>query len=294
MSLYQPEPNMRLLVACSSQNIICFKNQFNRLDTWKLGVIERVRQVEYPIDWHDGLIISMGVAPNNQIYIFTELEFSVYSITERRKIVTRILKQGDIETLEPSCSRKGEFQRGIGTMFNKYLYHIYKNRNDRWTLSRFNKEKDYGHMYDYDLTERFPDVWRFIHLCVNENTINFLVQMNDLSYGVVFCSTNDCKVNDKANFIPLLNAKNPLTICSALVKCLSQDILFVNDPSINILHILSTKAYLESYQIYCYAINCILNQSELVIVTNDSISSISLNRSTPFFSAVCSKYVSDV
>ncbi|CAF1442340.1 unnamed protein product, partial [Rotaria sordida] len=83
------------------------------------------------------------------------------------------------------------------------MYHIYLNRNGRWTLSKNILEK-LVHMHDFDLTNRFPDIRRFIYLFVNEKTINFLVQMDNLSYGVVFCSvTNDCITNEKLKLIEL-------------------------------------------------------------------------------------------
>ncbi|CAF1368181.1 unnamed protein product [Rotaria sordida] len=141
------------------------------------------------------------------------------------------------------------------------MYHIYLNRNGRWTLSKNILEK-LVHMHDFDLTNRFPDIRRFIYLCVNEKTINFLVQMDNLSYGVVFCSvTNDCITNEKLKLklIELPRAQQLLTIYSAFIKSLNQDffLLMIFD---------------------CYAIYYVADNHELIIVTNNSISSINLNQ----------------
>ncbi|CAF4614316.1 unnamed protein product, partial [Rotaria sp. Silwood2] len=281
-SHYQHERNMFLLIACDAKYIVCFKSQLNRLDKWQLGAIERGFHKEYSLDWHDGLIISMGSITNGRIYMFTEREFYIYSVNQRRKLHTRMLPRGDDDGLEVNHPRYNEFYRGIGTVYNEHMYHIYLNRNSRWTLSK-NIVENLTHIYDYDLTSIFPDVKRFIHICVNENTINILVQMNDSSYGVVFCPTNGQITNDKLQSIILPRAEQPLTICSAFIKTLNQYIFFINDPSHDILHILSIEQYLTSYSVDCYAICYVANKHELIIVTNTSISSINLNQSNLFF-----------
>ncbi|CAF0937122.1 unnamed protein product [Rotaria sordida] len=294
VSHYQHERNMFLLITCDAQYIVCFKSQLNRLDRWQLGTIERRFHKEYTLNWHDGLIISMGSIQTGIIYMFTEREFFIYSLNQRRKLDTRMLPHGDDDGLEITYPRYNESQRGIGTVYDKYMYHIYLNRNCRWTLSKNLLEK-LVHQYDYDLTSMFPNVRRFIHLCVNEKTINFLVQMDDSSYGVVFCSiTNDNIIHEKLPSIKLQRAQQPLTIYSAFIKSLNQYIFFINDPSIDILHILNTEQYLESYSVDCYAICYVADKHELIIVTNNSISSINLNQSNLFFTKFSNKCLSNV
>jgi len=207
-------------MTCSPQYIVLFQSPCNRLDRWQLGAIERRTHNEHSLDWHDGLIISMGYIGLDNIYMFTEREFSIYSILKRRKLDSRMLPHGNDDAFQIS-----KYQRGIGTVFNKYMYHIYLNRTSRWALSKNNLD-NLSHMHDYDLTRMFPDVTRFIHLCVNEKTINFLVQMDDLSYAVVFCLTNDCLVNDSMSPIILTGAKQPLTIYSAYINSLKCEIFF--------------------------------------------------------------------
>ncbi|CAF3720848.1 unnamed protein product [Rotaria sp. Silwood1] len=283
VSHYQHERNIFLLIACDSQYIVCFKSPPNRLDRWKLGTIERRTHREYILNWHDGLIISMGSITNSIIYIFTEREFFIYSLEKRCKLDSRMLPRGDDDELEINYPQYNESQRGIGSVYDKYMYHIYLNRKSHWTLSK-NILENLSHVQNYDLTDIFPNVLRFIHICINENTINFLVQMNDSSYGVVFYSINNSKKNDKLSLIKFPRAQKPLTICSAFIQSLNQYIFFINDPSIDTLHIISTEKYLENYSVDCYAICYVANKHELIIVTNTSISSINLHKSNLFFS----------
>jgi hypothetical protein len=283
VSLYQHERNILLLMACNAQYIILFKSQLNRLDRWHLGVIERRTHIEHSLDWHDGLIISMGYIEKNLIYIFTEREVFIYSVNQRRKLDSRILPRGNDDGSDLNNLSDNESQRGIGTAYDKYIYHIYLNRNSRWTLSKTLLEK-LVHVCDYDLTRLFPDVERFIHLCINDKTMNFLVQMNDSSYAVVFCSTDDCITYAHLPPIILPNAHKPLTISSAYIKYFNNYIFFINDPSNNMLHILSPKAYLQSYSMPVHAMCYVADKHELLIVTNNSISSINLNEENLFFS----------
>ena len=265
---------MFLLIACTTQNIVRFKSELKRLDRWHLGVIERRTHKEYSLDWHDGLIISMGPIENDRIYMFTEREVFIYSLNQRRKLDSRILPRGEDDGLEIDLSRYNNFQRGIGTVYNNNIYHIYLNRNSCWTLSKNSLDK-LIHLHDYNLTDIFPDVDHFIHLCVNDRTISFLVQMYDSSYCVVFCSVKN-PTNRSQSPITLPRAKKPLTICSAFIESLNQYIFFINDPPIETLHILNTSEYMQSYSIDAHAICYVESRRELIIVTSNSISSISL------------------
>ena len=151
-------------MTCNNQYIIIFKSQLNRLDRWNFGAIERRSHIEHDLDWHDGLIISMGYIRDNIIYMFTEREFIMYSMNNHRKIDTRILARGNDDGSETSGHPYDEPQRGIGTVYGKFIYHIYLNRNSNWTLTKISLDK-LAHMGDLDLTLKFPDVHRFIHIC---------------------------------------------------------------------------------------------------------------------------------
>ncbi|CAF2148630.1 unnamed protein product [Rotaria magnacalcarata] len=278
VSHYRHEPNMLVLLTCNAKYIVLYKGSLNRVDSWHLGVVERGVQKEYPLTWHEGLIISMGWIINDDIYMFTEREVFIYSIARRIKLDSRMLPRSDDDEPETNYSH-----RGIGAVYDKYIYHIYTNRSCHWTLTHYLREKLVS-LTDYDLTILFPDVERFIHFCVNDITMNFLVQMNDESYGVVFCGTNNFKTNEKMPAIRFPRAQKPLTICSAFIRCLNQYIIFVNDPSIDILHILSTEKYLQAYRQDCHAMCHVGFKNEIILLTNNSISSINLNQSNSFFS----------
>lgn len=271
-------------MTCNAHFIVLFKSQRNRLDRWHLGAIERGSHNEHSLDWHDGLIISMGYIGNDQIYMFTEREIFLYSITQHRKLDSRILPRGNDDGIEISHF-PNEYQRGIGTVFRKYAYHIYSNRNSHWTLSKNNLLENFSHVHDYDLTRMFPDVSRFIHLSVNEKTIQFLVQMEDSSYAVVFCSTNDCIINDSMVPVTLIGAKQPLTIYSAYISSIKREVFFINDPSIDILHLITLEKYLHSYPVLAHAICYVADKDELMIVTNNSICSVNFNELNSFFSS---------
>jgi hypothetical protein len=271
-------------MACSAQYIVLFKSQWNRLDRWQLGAIERRHHNGHSLDWHDGLIISMGyIDKKNSIYMFTERDISIYSLFHRRKVRSHMLPRGNDDGSEINNVSYNESQRGIGTVYDESIYHIYLNRNARWTLSK-NSYDTYSHIHDKDLTRIFPDVERFIHLCVNDKTINFLVQMNDSSYAVVFCSKTDYTTNEYRSPIILPHAQKPLTISSAYITCLHRYLFFINDPSIDTLHILTTEEYLESCFITAHALCYVADKHELMVVTDSSISSINLNEENPFFS----------
>jgi hypothetical protein len=258
-------------MACNYRYIILFKSQRNRLDLWQLGTIERGIETVQNLDWHDGLIISMGCINNDHIFMFTERGFFIYSLSQHRKLDSRILPRGSDDGYELSNSST-EYQRGIGTVYDKHWYHIYLNRSNHWTLSKHTLDKS-THLGDEDLTRYFPDVARFIHLSVNEKTISFLVQMNDLSYAVVFHP-----IHNFSSPIILLGAQQPLTIYSAYNQSLKEYICFINDPSIDVLHIVIKDRYLQSYPMTAYAIYYFAEKHELMIVDNNLISSININK----------------
>lgn len=215
----------------------------------------------------------MGSISNNDIYMFTEGEFFIYSLIQRRKLNSRMLKHGNVDGYEVNNSSSYEYQRGIGTVHDNMYYHIYLNRNSRWALSRTDLNTFTG-TNDIDLDRISSNLLRFIHLCVSEKTMNYLVKTDDSSYAVIFSSKID---HTFLSSIILPNAQQPLTICSAFIKSLKCEVFFINDPSIDILHILTIDRYLKSYSIVAHAICYVPEKHELMIVTNNSICSINLN-----------------
>ena len=258
-------------MACSYQYIVFFKSPHNRVDNWQLGVIQRGTHIQHSLPWHDGLIISMGFLRNNQIYMFTEREFSIYSIAEQRKVNSRILRHGNNEDYEYVHSST-DCHRGIGTVDEKCWYHIYFNRSSNWILSKNNLQQ-FNHLSDTDLTRFYPDVLRFIHLCVHDKHIYFLVENTDHSYAVIAYPPRD-----SLSPIVLLRAQRPLTIFAGYSKSLDSHLLFVNDPSANILHIIADEIYLKAYPFTAYAICYLEEKNELLLATDQSICSINLNK----------------
>ncbi|CAF0992135.1 unnamed protein product [Adineta steineri] len=274
---YYIEPNYHLLMTCNAEFIVLYKSQITRLDRWRLDAIQRGSHNSYVLDWHDGLIISMGLIEKNTIYMFTEHEFFMYSITSGRKIDARMLPRGTDDGSNINSVPYNNSQRGIGAVYGDFMYHIYLNHHSQWTLSKTILDK-LARTPSYNLTTIFPDVERFIHFCVNAKTINFLVQMNDSSYAVVFCSVKNCNSNEyRSTVVTLLHAQQPLTICSAYIRCQDKYIFYINDPSIDILHAIDIENYLYASQILAHAICYVENKEELMIVTNNSICSINVN-----------------
>lgn len=258
-------------MACSYQHIVFFKSQRNRIDQWQLGVFERGIQTQKILPWHDGLIISMGFVRKDQIYMFTEREFSMYSIPQERKFHTRILRHGNNDDYEYVHSST-DYHRGIGTVDAKHWYHIYFNRSSNWILSK-NTLQDSTHIYEKDLTRLYPDVQRFIHLCIHNEHIYFLVQNTDSSYAVI-----SHPPQDTLSPIVLHNAQKPLTIFAGYSQTLNTHLFFVNDPSANILHIFTNDRYLQSYTLMAYAMCYLEEKNELLLATDQSICSINLNK----------------
>mgnify|MGYP001109176458 CR=1 FL=1 len=256
-------------MTCNYNYIVLFRSYGHK---WYFGAIERRSHTQSTFDWHDGSIVSMGFLRNDEIYIFTELSVTIYSISKRASIDNRILKQGTNENYDIN-----QHQRGIGTVFGDSMYHMYLNRSSHWTISKFllNPYKSDG---DYDLTLLYPNVRQFIHLCINKRTWNFLVQMDDYTYAVVYCYPTDFRSTQPRKEIVLENARKPLTIYSAYNEFLKCDLFFINDPLGDTLHVITLDSYFYSYSMKAHAICYAEENNELMILTDNSISSINLNK----------------
>ena len=283
VSLYQYQENTFLLMACSARYIIIFKSELKRVDRWQLGSIERGSEVQHGLTWHEGLIISMGFIGLNKIYMFTEREFLQYSIIQGRVLDSRILPRGSDESSQTTSHPYDEPQRGIGTIHEGLVYHIYLNQNDQWTLYKSTLEK-LALTMSYNLTVLFPDVQRFVHICANSRTLNFLVQLEDSSYALAFRSLNACTPIEGMPPVHLPQAVNPRTVCSTLIDCLKRDVYFINDPLAETLHILDNHHYLLGYSVAAYAICAVEEKQELMVLTTQSICSMDLRGNDGFFS----------
>ncbi|UJR22037.1 hypothetical protein I4U23_025105 [Adineta vaga] len=274
--LYKLEDNRFLLMTCAGQDIVLFKCQRNQLHRWSFAKIERYTHDVRELPWHEGLIISMGSIDKFTIYMFTEREFLTYFVRPGRRGISRILPRGNDDGSDLNNYSYNFSQRGIGTVYDKHMYHLYLNRNCHWTLSTY-LLKTVANLYDYDLNIVFPDVERFIQFCVNEKTIHFLVQMWDSSYAVVFCSVNNCNTNDCSSPVILTGAHEPLTICCVPNRSTNQYHFYINDPVINVLHVIDSDRYLYKHSIKAHAICYVSDRNELMVVTENSICSININ-----------------
>jgi hypothetical protein len=275
---YQHERNIFLLMTCNIDHIIIFKSHLNRSDQWCLSLINRFNQTEYNLNWTDGLIVSMGFIDKNNIYIFTERDFLIYSVNPFSKQDSFVLSHTD-----NNSSGCYDLQSGIGTVDKKYIYHIHLNSKCHWILSIIELEK-INYLDHYDLTERFPDIKRFIHICINDKTINFLVEMDGSQYAVMFCLINTPTSIELKGLIKLSYAGNPLTICSVFMDYLKKYLFFINDPADKIIHILTHEKYLQSYSLIAYALCYIEETHELIITSTDAVCSINLNEQDIFLS----------
>ncbi len=274
---YQYERNTSLLMTCNENYIIIFQSQSDRLTRWSSIMIERSNPKERDLKWHNLLIKSIGFIDINRIYLFTDREFIIYSSNLSSKLHSCILLTDNNHNTEYK-----DIQRGFnGIVHDKYIYHIYLNIECHWILSILEVET-INHICDHDLTDIFPDIKRFIHICITDRTINFLVKMESSQYAVMFCSINT-KIELKKRIL-LSYAENPLTICPVYIYYIKKYIFFINDPSTKIIHLLSNEKYLQSYSIIAYTLCYVEENKELILTSNNGIYSININEQQNFFS----------
>lgn len=269
-------------MACNPRHLLIFECQSNRQDQWQLGSIERASQYPRLLEWHEGLIMSMGYIDANRTYLFTQREVFIYDVPKTRIADSRSLPSGNDENYDSTLHPYENAYRGIGTYFGGFIYHLYSNRTVHWILSKTELESK-SHVVDFNLSQKIPDVQRVLHVNVNNETMNFLVQFTDHSFAVVFCSLKDCTPLPSSPPVKLTSAGRPLRLYSAYIRSMSRYAFFVNDPSAGILHILDSTAYLDSFRIMAHAIYYEPDKQELIIVTDSSICSMNFNEED-FFS----------
>ncbi|CAF0912836.1 unnamed protein product [Adineta steineri] len=275
---YKHDQNTSLLMACNKTYIILFKSQLNRTTQGNLSAIVRYNKREQNLDWDDDLMVSIGSIDNTNLYILTKSDFVLYSLDSFDKINSWALPNINNHNLISNDTTSG-----VGTVHNNYVYIISRNNDFHWMLSLF-EFKTMIHLYDYNLTQMYSEIKRFIHICVNDTTMSFLVEMNSSQYTVIFCTLdNDSKFEPK-KLIQLFYAERPLTICSVYMNTLQKHLFFINDPSAKIIHILTIEKYIQSYSLIANALCYIKDNHELIFVSNDGIHSIKLNEQQNFFS----------
>ena len=278
---YKHKPNVFLLLACNPRLLLIFESPSNRQHRWKLGLIERVSQNQQNLQWHDGLIMSMGYIHKQEMYLFTQREMITYNVTRNHVTDSRTLPSGSVDDYEGTLHPYENAHRGIGTYHDGYIYHLYFNPTCHWLLSKTKFEQK-SHVADFNLSQKIPDVQRVLHVNVNDETMNFLVQLTEHSYAVVFCSLNDCTPRSSLPAIELKNAVRPLRLYSAKIQTTGRYVFFVNDPSAGLLHILDSTAYLDSFRITAHAIYYEPEKQELIMATDNAICSMNFNEEDYF------------
>lgn len=262
-------------MTCNETSIILLRSQSDQLNRWYSTIISRFNPTQKSLKSHDLSIKSLGFIDRNNIYIFTGHKFLKYS--------------SDLSTELYSCilltdNNHNDIQHSFrGIVYDKYIYCIYLNIKYHWILSilEFDTKK---HGCDQNLTEIFPEVKRFIDICITDRRIHFLVEMDSLQYAVMFCSINIYSKIELNRLIQLSYAQNPLKICPIYISYTKKYLFFINDPSVKIIHILTNEKYLKSYSIVAYNLCYVEQNQELILTTNDGIYSININEHQKFFS----------
>ncbi|UJR27168.1 hypothetical protein I4U23_008466 [Adineta vaga] len=274
---YQHEQNTSLLMACNKDYIVLFKSQSNRLIRWYLNVIVRYNKIGQDLDWDVLSITSVGSIDRNNLYIFTEHDFIIYSLDSFSTVGSYPLTHANEHSLQDD-----DIKHSIGTVFNGYIYHISYNNKFHWLLSIFDLES-MNNLFDYDLTEAFSDVKRFIHICVNHETVGFLVELDSGHYAVIFCSNHHHLTMSSRRLIHLSYAESPLIICSVYIKNLQKNMFFINDVSAKIIHLLTIDKYIQSYPITVHSLCYIEENDEILLASKDGIYAIRLKDHESFF-----------
>ncbi|CAF0909335.1 unnamed protein product [Rotaria sp. Silwood1] len=275
---YEHERNTSVIMTSNEDYIILFRSRSNQLLPCCLSAIDRSNLQEQRLNWRDHTITSFGFINKTHLYIFTQRNFIIYSIESYTQINSWLLSNNNDYN-----SELNDHEYSIGNVYDKYIYYIDLNNKNQWILSIFEFET-MNHLYDYNLTENFPQVKRFIHICINNKYISYLVEMDGLQYAVVFCSYKNHSITALKEQISLYYAEKPLTICSIYIYNLQKYIFFINDPSAKIIHIITNEKYLKSYKKTAHAFNYIDENQELLLASNDGIYSININEQTKFFS----------
>ncbi|CAM4886561.1 unnamed protein product [Rotaria socialis] len=267
-----------VLMTCNEDYIIVGRSRSNQLLSWSLSAFSRVDGSEHHLNWNDQLITSIGVINKKIIYIFSGRHFIIYSMESLCKINSWVLSNDQSHQHSELKSQ----QCGIGTVYDNYIYYTSLNIKCQWILSIFELET-IKHIYDFNLSENFSDVKRFIHVCVNDRYVSFLVETDGKQYAAAFCSRNQHSLMALKERTVLSYPGNPLTICSIYIYHLQKYVFFINDPSINIIHIVTNEKYIQSSTIVAHAFYYIPENQELLFVSNDGIYSINMNEQKNFF-----------
>lgn len=275
---YKHDRNITLMMVCNKDYIILFKRQSERLPRWHLNVIVRLNRISQDLEWDIHSITSIGSIDEKHLYMFAGHQLHIYSLDSF--LITNSYLLSDTND---NCIQSDAARYSIGTVFNGYIYYICYDDKSRWILSILELET-MSNLFDYDLTEAFPDVKRFIHICVNDTTVGFLVELDSCQYAVIFCSSHSQLTMQCRRLIHLSYAENPLSICSVYIRCLQKYIFFVNDASAKIIHLITTEKYIQSYTITVHSLYHAKESDEIFLALDNGIYTIQLKDHESFFS----------
>ena len=277
---YQHEQKTLLTMICNQQRIILLRNQMDRLQRWYSIIYERSNPpIQLVSEWHTFPFKSIGFTDHNQIYIFTDREFLIYSIDLSSRLHSCILLND--QNYHAYCHN---IDLGYGgTVYGNRIYHIYRTLDQHWILSVLEFPTT-THLIDHDLTLILPSLTRIVNLSINARLISFLVLINEYKYAVLFCTHDTSLKIHLKKLIHLSYEQNPRSICSIYCPSMNKDIYFINDPSAKIIHLLTADKYLQSYTLMAHALYYIEQNDELLFVANDGIYSIAINEHQEFFS----------
>ena len=261
-------------MTANADYIVLGKSQSVRLDRRILTVIDRSNHKEHLLRWKDVFIVSIGFLDREKFYLFTEQHLITFSLDS--------FAQSNSFPL-PVKQMTHSFSCVTGLVHGNHLYYIHRNDQSRWILSMV----DYGRfawIRDYDLTEIFPDVERYINLSIDGQTLQFLVELQGSRYFVNFAAFDPFGALKSKGCVLLIYAMKPSGICTISVPTSKKSLIVVNDSSAGIFHLLTTERYLQSYQFQSFAICHVAKRNELLVASTTDICSINLLTHENFFS----------
>lgn len=261
-------------MAATADYILLGKSQSIRFDQRSLTIIEREECAERLLPWEDKSMVAMGFIDQDRFYVFSEDQLIIYSAKTSKLVHTYSLPLKDTDY---------PFSCITGAIDHDHIYYIHRNDHGHWILSIVDRT-DLGWIRDYDLTKLFPEVQRFVYLAIDDQTIEFLVELHGSRYAVQFCALGSVGSLIPKALIRLVYAEKPSSLCSIFVPTLKNSFIVVNDPAGRILHLLTHDKYLQSYPQMAFAICYVQSRTELLLATSIDICSINLSTHETFFS----------
>mgnify|MGYP001032243618 FL=1 len=250
--------------------MLIFQCEADNFNSWHSLLIDRSNTLKQDSKFHNIDIKSIGFLHDSTIYLFTDREFHRYSSNFQQKLNSYILLN---EYNHFGCS---------GIIYDNYIYHMYVNDKQQMILSILDFQT-IKHINNENLTDRFPFVKRFQHFCIYDKFIYFLVQLESDRYAILICLLENFRKIHLKSTIELLYASNPIHICPIYIPYIEKTVLFINDFSAKILHIIINEKYFKSISIAAHELFYYAEMNEIFFVLNDGIYTININEQKNFF-----------